>query len=96
MSTQHPWVVQWRKSSYSDDTGGQCVEVAAMVPVSTAEWKKSSRSTGTGDQCVEVADLAAAVAVRDSKDPDGPKLVFDPAAWQAFAAKAKTGALDLP
>ncbi|TYK44598.1 DUF397 domain-containing protein [Actinomadura decatromicini] len=85
----------WRKSSYSTDTGHQCVEVAPMVQISAAEWKKSSRSTDTGGACVEVADLAAAVAVRDSKDPDGPKLVFGPAAWQAFAAEAKSGALDL-
>nr|WP_246179106.1 DUF397 domain-containing protein [Actinomadura decatromicini] len=65
------------------------------MQISAAEWKKSSRSTDTGGACVEVADLAAAVAVRDSKDPDGPKLVFGPAAWQAFAAEAKSGALDL-
>nr|WP_207946505.1 DUF397 domain-containing protein [Actinomadura sp. 7K507] len=85
----------WRKSSHSTDTGGQCVEVAPMVPISAVEWKKSSRSTSTGDQCVEVADLAAAVAVRDSKDPDGPKLVFGPSAWQAFASQVKGGVLDL-
>ncbi|MGP4028770.1 DUF397 domain-containing protein [Actinomadura sp. 3N407] len=85
----------WRKSSHSDDTGGQCVEVASMVPVSTATWQKSSRSTNTGDQCVEVADLLSAVAVRDSKDPDGPKLVFGADAWQAFASRVKGGTLDL-
>ncbi|MFI0408313.1 DUF397 domain-containing protein [Actinomadura sp. 3N508] len=87
--------VKWHKSSHSTGTGGQCVEVAPMVPISSAEWKKSSRSDNTGGQCVEVADLAAAVAVRDSKDPDGPKLVFGPAAWQAFASKVKAGTLDL-
>nr|WP_243718475.1 DUF397 domain-containing protein [Actinomadura sp. KC06] len=65
------------------------------MPVSSAEWQKSSRSDNTGGACVEVADLAAAVAVRDSKDPDGPKLVFGPAAWQAFASKVKSGTLDL-
>ncbi|MFI0368829.1 DUF397 domain-containing protein [Actinomadura sp. 1N219] len=87
--------VNWQKSSYSTDTGHQCVEVAPMVPVSSAEWMKSSRSDNTGGACVEVADLAAAVAVRDSKDPDGAKLVFGPAAWQAFASKVKSGTLDL-
>ena len=59
-------------------------------------WRKSSRSDSSGGACVEVADLASAVAVRDSKDPDGPKLVFGAAAWQTFAAQAKTGTLDLP
>ncbi|WP_243717038.1 DUF397 domain-containing protein [Actinomadura sp. KC345] len=86
---------EWRKSSHSTNTGDQCVEVAPMVPVATAEWKKSSRSTDTGHACVEVADLVAGVAVRDSKDPDGPKLVFGPSAWQAFASQVKGGALDL-
>jgi len=66
-----------------------------MVPVPLAEWRKSSRSTGTGRQCAEVGDLAAAVAVRDSKDPDGPKLVFGPSTWKAFATRVKTGTLDL-
>jgi DNA-binding XRE family transcriptional regulator len=40
---------QWRKSSRSTDTGGNCVEVAT--------WQKSSRSGDTGGQCVEVAVL---------------------------------------
>lgn len=86
---------QWPKSDYSTDTGHQCVEVAPMVPVSAATWRKSRRSTDTGHACVEVADSAAAVAVRDSKDPDGPKLVFGPSAWQTFATQVKNGALDL-
>ena len=67
-----------------------------MVPVSLAEWRKSSKSDDTGGACVEVRDLASTgVAVRDSKDPDGPKLVFGPSAWQAFATRVKTGTLDL-
>ncbi|TDE33468.1 DUF397 domain-containing protein [Actinomadura sp. 6K520] len=81
----------WRKSSRSDSSGAECVQVAS-VPV---EWQKSSYSTDTGGACVEVADLVAAVAVRDSKDPDGPKLVFGPGAWQAFAGRVKGGQLDL-
>nr|WP_067467822.1 DUF397 domain-containing protein [Actinomadura macra] len=66
-----------------------------MIPVSVADWQRSSRSTDTGGACVEVADLASAVAVRDSKDPDGPKLVFGAAAWQTFAGRVKDGRLDL-
>jgi hypothetical protein len=42
--------LDWRKSSRSTDTGGQCVELA-VVP----SWRKSSRSGDTGGQCVEVA-----------------------------------------
>jgi hypothetical protein len=53
-----------------------------------AQWRKSSRSSGNGGNCVEVADnLSGVVGVRDSKDPTGPALVFEPAAWRAFVAQ---------
>jgi hypothetical protein len=53
-----------------------------------AQWRKSSRSSGNGGNCVEVADnLSSVVGVRDSKDPTGPALVFEPAAWRAFVAR---------
>ncbi|MBG0828274.1 DUF397 domain-containing protein [Planomonospora sp. ID67723] len=43
----------------------------------------------------EVADnLPGVVAVRDSKNPDGPKLVFAPAEWRAFVGGVKAGAFD--
>jgi hypothetical protein len=61
-----------------------------------AAWRKSSRSNGNGgNNCVEVADLGTAVAVRDSKDPHGPTLVFAPAEWDAFLGRAKVGEFDL-
>ncbi|WP_433479674.1 DUF397 domain-containing protein [Spirillospora sp. CA-142024] len=88
-------VIRWRKSSHSDSSGGACVELGSFMLTAAAQWQKSSRSDDTGGACVEVADLAAAVAVRDSKDPDGPKLVFGPSAWQAFADRVKGGSLDL-
>jgi hypothetical protein len=56
----------WRKSSYSGDNGGNCVEVTHALP--------------------------AAIAVRDSKDPAGPKLIFTPQAWAAFAEAIRAGA----
>ncbi|MFI6068703.1 DUF397 domain-containing protein [Micromonospora sp. NPDC051227] len=50
-----------------------------------ARWRKSTRSNGSGGNCVEVAgNLPGLVAVRDSKDPTGPVLVFPPHAWRAF------------
>ncbi|WP_433535213.1 DUF397 domain-containing protein [Micromonospora sp. CA-249363] len=50
-----------------------------------ARWRKSTRSNGSGGNCVEVADnLPGVVAVRDSKDPGGPALVFTSDAWRAF------------
>ena len=79
---------QWRKSSYSGDTGGQCVEMAALAG---AQWRKSSYSSDTGGQCVEVAPLDGIVAVRDSKDPEGPALAFPAAAFTAFVAAAARG-----
>ena len=52
-----------------------------------AVWKKSVRSGSNGGACVEVArNLPGIVAVRDSKDPDGPALVVEPAAFAAFTA----------
>jgi hypothetical protein len=51
--------------------------------LSHAEWRKSSRSGG-GPNCVEVASMAPAMAVRDSKNPDGPTLAFPVSSWTAF------------
>ncbi|EST27915.1 DUF397 domain-containing protein [Streptomyces roseochromogenus] len=53
--------------------------------LSAATWYKSSYSGGGGDDCLEVTrDFPALVPVRDSKTPQGPKLVFRPEAWSAF------------
>ncbi|MDL4815357.1 DUF397 domain-containing protein [Actinomadura opuntiae] len=60
------------------------------VDLTGAQWRKSSHSGGQGGECVEVAATAvAAVAVRDSKDPHGPKLVLDAAAWRALTRSLK-------
>jgi hypothetical protein len=81
----------WRKSSYSSDTGGQCVECA---PLGTADWRKSSYSSDTGGDCVEVADLTPHIAVRDSKNPGHGALTVTPEAFAVFVAAAATGVLD--
>ena len=66
------------------------------MDLSRAEWRKSSWSGGNGGDCVEVArNLPGAVAVRDSKDPAGPKLVFTPDDWRAFTAGVTAGEFDL-
>ncbi|MFB9433547.1 DUF397 domain-containing protein [Streptoalloteichus tenebrarius] len=58
-------------------------------------WRKSSRSGASNAHCVEVASVAEVPAVRDSKNPTGPVLVFAPAAFTAFVNTVKTGRLDL-
>jgi hypothetical protein len=60
------------------------------------QWFKSSYSSGNG-QCVECARTPdGGMAVRDSKDPDGPKLVTSPADWRAFTASVKARQYNLP
>jgi hypothetical protein len=59
------------------------------LDLSQAVWKKSSYSGGNGN-CVEVADLGEHIAVRDSKDRNGPKLVFAREVWRTFLANVKT------
>ncbi len=50
------------------------------------KWMKSSYSAQEGE-CVEVAPLPNGVAVRDSKDSDGPVLRFTADEWRAFLAR---------
>ncbi|XRQ08585.1 DUF397 domain-containing protein [Actinomadura welshii] len=69
--------LNWRKASRSLSNGGECVELAS---VPHTRWRKSSYTTSNGGNCVELADVADAVAVRDSKDPDGPVLLLTRAA----------------
>jgi uncharacterized protein DUF397 len=59
------------------------------LDLSRAAWRTSTYSNNGGN-CVEVAaDATGVVAVRDSKDPDGPALAFTPAQWMAFTSTVK-------
>ncbi|MFJ8583710.1 DUF397 domain-containing protein [Streptomyces sp. NPDC093595] len=78
----------WRKSSYSGDTGGDCIECA---PLGSAAWRKSSYSGDTGGNCVEIAAQPCRIAVRDSKDPDGPAFTITTTAFAAFVTAAAEG-----
>ena len=63
----------------------------------TAPWVKSSYSGPTGGNCVEVAFLADGdVAMRNSRDPDGPALIFTRAEWDAFLGGAREGEFGIP
>jgi hypothetical protein len=67
-----------------------------METIAGAGWRRSSYSGGNGSSnCVDVRDLPGIIAVRDSKDPDGPNLVLSPADWRAFTASVKAGRRDL-
>ncbi|MFD8688671.1 DUF397 domain-containing protein [Streptomyces sp. NPDC059651] len=60
----------------------------------TENWTKSSYSGGNG-ACVEVkSPLVQAIAVRDSKAPEGPSLTFAPGAWTAFVRDVTEGSVD--
>jgi Domain of unknown function (DUF397) len=66
------------------------------MDISHVTWRKAGYSTSNGGNCVEVAVApSSAVAVRDSKGPDGPKLAFTPGDWRAFVAGVKDGEFDL-
>ncbi|MER5390962.1 DUF397 domain-containing protein [Saccharopolyspora sp. NPDC002686] len=56
-------------------------------------WRKSSWSA-TYTNCVEVAFGSSYVAARDSKDPDGDKLVFVAPAWASFLSGVRGGRFD--
>lgn len=56
-------------------------------------WRKAQRSVANG-ACVELAPFEGMVAMRDSKDPEGPVLIYTPAEWGAFLHGAKAGEFD--
>lgn len=63
-----------------------------------ATWRKSSYSGDAQSQCVEVADTTAScggIGVRDSKDPEGPALLFSPLAFADFLADVVAGRFDV-
>ena len=62
------------------------------MDLTRADWRKSSYSGTNGGNCVEVArNLPGVVAVRDSKNPAGPALIFTPDHWHTFTAALRSG-----
>ncbi|MFJ8434659.1 DUF397 domain-containing protein [Kitasatospora sp. NPDC094019] len=61
------------------------------IDLSGARWRKSSHSNGGGG-CIEVADgYIGVMPVRDSKDPQGPSLLFPSDAWRSFVTAVRAG-----
>lgn len=80
------WCVEvaWQRSSAC--SGGNCVEAGFVKSTACA-----------GGECVEAACGGVhhdEVRVRDSKNPDGPVLLFTRAEWDAFIKGAKAGEFD--
>lgn len=66
-----------------------------MTDLTQAVWRKAARSSSGTGGCVEIAtNLADAVAIRDSKRPEGGAHVVEPSAFAAFLADVKAGRYD--
>ncbi|MEH6378268.1 DUF397 domain-containing protein [Streptomyces sp. KLMMK] len=76
--------LHWYKSSYSDSSGGNCLEAALA-------WHKSSYSDPGGGDCVEVGRRPdrAPVHIRDSKNPTGGTLTINNTTWASFLGHVK-------
>ena len=52
-------------------------------------WRKASYSGNGGNDCVEVGQGSNAVAVRDTKNPDGATLSVPADAWASFTTSLR-------
>lgn len=71
--------------------GGQTGRCPAgrVTPVDLSRWRKPKRSYSNG-ACVEVGQGPGIVAVRDSKNPDGPVLRFPGSTWGRLVREIKS------
>ncbi|MFI6601576.1 DUF397 domain-containing protein [Nonomuraea sp. NPDC050536] len=72
--------LEWRKARRSGSNGGDCVEVAVL--------------DASGDAAVHKSGHDRLYVLRDSKNPEGPRLFFTPAEWEAFRLGMKDGEFD--
>ncbi|WP_045742534.1 DUF397 domain-containing protein [Actinoplanes rectilineatus] len=76
------------------DTKTEIKTKGFRLDLSRAEWLASTQG-GSAANRVEVAFVDEAIAVRDSRNPAGPALIFTAAEWDAFVGGAKDGEFDL-
>lgn len=72
----------WSKSSYSSQSGGNCVETAVL-------WRKSTHSSQSGGECLEAATAGGVVGVRDSKELRHGHLGIPRGSWFALTEALK-------
>lgn len=84
-----PTSARWRKSTRSNEMGGECVEAAAM-------WRRSNSGTDMGGAHVETVGVAPVVAVRDSKNPGGAELFVSAEGWVDLLGAIREGTYDRP
>lgn len=69
--------------------------MSPALDLTAAEWVRSSYSDANGGQCLEfsraLTEPHGLVPVRDSKDPEGPALIFPAGGWSAFVSAVKRG-----
>ncbi|MGW7751180.1 DUF397 domain-containing protein [Streptomyces violaceusniger] len=65
------------------------VQAAARSIEIAYDWHKASYSDSSGGQCVEAATTPTTVHIRDSKNPDGPRLRIPATAWADFLTFAR-------
>lgn len=58
------------------------------LEASMLQWRKSRRSANNG-ACVEVAPINGRIAVRDSMNPIGSRLLYPALSWQNFTRSIK-------
>lgn len=59
------------------------------MDLSKAVWRKSNKSTENGGNCVELTSVSGMIAIRDSKDPNGPKFTMNHKDFQRLTVTLK-------
>jgi hypothetical protein len=91
-------VVETFAGGWSVLSAGKEGDMSSKIMLSESEraslvWHKTQHSMANG-ACVEIASAADRVAIRDSKDPDGPILAYTKAEFSAFLEGARNGEFD--
>jgi hypothetical protein len=85
--------VPWRKARRSGD-GANCIEVSIVDREEAAKDPNSPEAIALASGAAHKADYDRLYVVRDSKDPEGPRLYFTPAEWEAFRLGVLDGEFD--